>query len=57
MYSIIYSALKSQKKIKVCEDVGDIYSYSHSILAESAFIYEINPSRTLIIDEVDYLTQ
>jgi hypothetical protein len=48
--------LKSNKKIKVCENPGDIYTYSHAILAESAFIYEINPSKAFFVDEVDYLT-
>lgn len=57
MYTIIYSALKSNKKIKVCEQIGEIYAYSHTILAESAFIYEINPTKSYFIDEVDYLTQ
>jgi hypothetical protein len=28
----------------------------HSLLAESACLYEINPLRTLVIDPVDYLT-
>ena len=49
-------ALKSNKKIQVCENIGETYSFAHSILAESALIYELNPDRILIIDPVDYLT-
>jgi hypothetical protein len=40
----------------MCEGVGQIYSTSHSIIGESACIYEINPFHLLVIDPVDYLT-
>lgn len=49
--------MKSQQKLKVCEGVGDIYAYSHAILGEAAFIYEVNPQECHFVDEVDYLTQ
>ena len=42
--------------MKVCQDIGDIYAYFHSILAEGAFIYEINPLNAIFIDNVDYFT-
>lgn len=47
---------KSMKQIKLCEGVSNIYAQGHSILAESACIYEVNSSNSVFIDPVDYLT-
>jgi hypothetical protein len=47
---------KSFKTVKLCEKPEEIYSVGHSILAESACIYEINPLKAVVIDPVDYLT-
>lgn len=54
---MLKQTLKSQTKLKICEGAGDIYAYSHSILAEAAFIYKINPNKIHFVDEVDYLSQ
>lgn len=47
---------KSLKQIKLCEGPSNIYTHGHTILAESACIYEVNASHTVFIDPVDYLT-
>lgn len=47
---------KSLKQFRLTESVSDIYSQSHSILLESACIYEVNPTHLFIVDPVDYLT-
>lgn len=40
----------------MCEGIDEIYSVTHSIVAEAACIYEVNPISSLIIDPADYLT-
>ena len=53
---VLHVDFKSLKQIKLCEGASNIYSYSHTILASSACIYEVNSSHSLFIDPVDYLT-
>lgn len=48
--------LKNNQFVKVCQNIGDIYAYFHSILAEGACVYEINPLNAMFIDAVDYFT-
>ena len=48
---------KSLKQIKLCEGSSNIYTHGHTILAESACIYEVNSSHSVFIDPADYLTQ
>ena len=42
--------------MKLCEGASSIYTHGHTILAESACIYEVNSSHSVFIDPVDYLT-
>jgi hypothetical protein len=34
----------------------EIYEVQHKLLADSAFIYEINPYHSLVLDQANYLT-
>ena len=53
---VISVEFKSLKHVKLCQGPEEIYSVGHTILSESAIVYEINPLRTLVIDPNDYLT-
>lgn len=56
LYVIKNIDFKSLKQLKLTEGVSNIYSHSHSILLESACVYEVNSSHLMIVDPVDYLT-
>lgn len=54
--TIIDLEFKSLKQIRLCQSPEEIYAVGHAILSESACIYEINPFKTCVIDQNDYLT-
>ena len=51
-----FSEFKALKQVKLCQGAEEVYSVGHSLLSESAALYEINPLRMLVLDTSDYLT-